>query len=202
VSGPDDQTLAFYEKDASKYLDARPDAVSPFLDSFLVLLPTGATVLELGCGGGRDAQNMIERGFDVDPTDGAASMAERAAAKLGRPVRILRFDELDARHAYDAVVAINALLHVPRTELTGILTRVWNALKPGGWHFANYKSCGTEARDDHGRYYNHPTRTQIERHYRAAGNWNSLSFDEAMSGGHLNKASPVVTVTSQKAALG
>ena len=54
MSGSEDQTLAFYEKEASKYLNARPDFASPFVDGFLNLLPAGATILELGCGGGSD----------------------------------------------------------------------------------------------------------------------------------------------------
>ncbi len=199
MSGSEDQTLAFYEKDASTYLNARPDFVSPFLDGFLDLLPAGATILELGCGGGRDALHMIERGFDVDPTDGAASMVEHAAFNIGRPVRLMRYSELDTHNAYDAVVAINALLHVPRKELTGILMRVWHALKPGGWHFANYKACGTEAFDDFGRYYNHLTRADVEMYYRAAGNWETLALGETMSAGHLNKAAPVITITAKKA---
>jgi hypothetical protein len=35
-------------------------------------------------------------GFDVDPTDGTPEIARKAEERLGRSVRVMRFDELDA----------------------------------------------------------------------------------------------------------
>ena len=75
---------------------------------------------------------MLDRGFDVDPTDGVPAMAAEAETLLGRPVRIMRFDELEAAAAYDGIVALASLLHVPRDDLAGVLARIWRALKPGG----------------------------------------------------------------------
>ena len=110
MTGFDQLTLDFYAGQASEYLGHRPEHINRELVDFLALLSPGARILELGCGGGTDAAYMIEQGFDVDPTDGVAAMARAAEERLGRPVRVMRFDELDAVEDYDAVIANASLL--------------------------------------------------------------------------------------------
>jgi SAM-dependent methyltransferase len=92
----DSVTLDFYSASAAVYVASGARGVSRNLPSFLDLLPSGARILELGCGGGRDAEAMIAAGFDVDPTDGTPEIARKAEERLGRRVRVMRFDELDA----------------------------------------------------------------------------------------------------------
>ena len=48
-------------------------------------------------------------------------MARQAEAQLGRPVRVMRFEELDERQAYDGVWANACLLHAPFPPLPGVL---------------------------------------------------------------------------------
>lgn len=144
MSDFDPATLAFYAKEAPIYTASGPDGASRHLPAFLDRLSPGARILELGCGGGYDALFMAKCGFDVDATDGTAEIAAQAAMRLGRPVRVMRFDELDCITEYDAVIASASLLHVPRAGLPGILQRIWTALTPGGWHLASFKGGGSE----------------------------------------------------------
>jgi SAM-dependent methyltransferase len=192
-------TLAFYAAEATSYTSVRPDSVAPHLSAFLNRLPPGATILELGCGGGRDAHYMIERGFAVDPTDGVAEMAAQAEARLGRPVRVMRFDELDAEERYDAVVANASLLHVPQDALPHILARIWRALKPGGWHLASYKTGGPAGYDELGRYYNRPSKAQAEAMYREAGGWSTYQVEESSEPGYFGKPSAWLKIVARKA---
>jgi SAM-dependent methyltransferase len=198
----DPDTLAFYEGGAAHYVTARPDGIDLHLSAFLDGLAPGASILELGCGGGRDAAHMIARGFAVDLTDGVAAMARQAEAWLGRPVRVMRFDELEAVDLYDAVVASASLLHVPSAGLPDILRRVWRALKPGGLHIASYKTGGVEGYDEHGRYYNQPSRDDLEQAYRRGGDWLSLEIEEYMGAGHFSKPSAWLQIVVRKAMKG
>jgi len=75
---------------------------------------------------------MLADGFKVRATDGSPEMAAIASRRLGQSVDAMRFDELDAREAYDGVWASACLLHVPREELAGVLGRIRRALKPDG----------------------------------------------------------------------
>lgn len=195
----DPKTLAFYAAEASVYVKARPEECACHLSAFLDLLPLGGSILELGCGGGIDAAYMIERGFVVDPTDGVPAMTVEAEVRLGRPVRLMRFDELEAHAAYDAVVANASLLHVPRECLPDILTRIWRALKPAGWHLASYKTGGDEGYDELGRYYNRPSAALAEAFYRGAGDWAVYDVEESFEPGYVGKPSAWLKINARKA---
>lgn len=196
----DPATLAFYACEAPVYIASGKGGVSRWLSDFAEALPAGARILELGCGGGRDAEAFQSLGFDITPTDGAAAMAAKAEERLGRPVRVMRFDELADICAYDAVWANASLLHVPRDALASVLARVFAALKPGGLHFANYKAGGTAGRDSLGRYFNYPDRETLTAIYADAAPWNILSVEDYIGGGYEGGQGPWLAITVQKPA--
>lgn len=195
----DPTTLAFYASEAPVYAASGPGGIGRHLDPFLERLAAGALILELGCGSGRDAAHMETLGFRVEPTDGVPEMAAQAETRLGRPVRVMRFDELDAVEAYDGVVAAYSLLHVPRGGLVGVLERVWRALKPGGWHVATYKTAGGEGRDRLGRYYNYPSETELRGFYTEAGDWSVVETETGEGRGYEGGESRFVIITLRKA---
>ena len=199
VATHDAATLRFYAGEAEAYA-ARFTQASDHLTRFLALLPPGGRVLELGCGAGRDAAAMIAGGFDVDATDGTPALAAQATKRLGRPVRVLRFGELDAEAEYDGVWAEACLLHVPRAGLPEVLARIRRALKPGGVHAATYKATGAEGRDRFGRLYNQLTAAEVLEAYQAAGAWEVLALGETTGGGYDGVEVPWVAITVRRAA--
>ena len=181
----DEATLQFYGRNAASYA-AWAKAPSARLIDFLGLLPPGGSILELGCGSGHHSAEMLARGFTVRVTDGSSEMAEIASRRLNHPVEAMLFDELDEHEAFDGVWASACLLHAPRNELAGILTRIHRALKADGVFYASYKIGEGEGRDSLGRYYNYPSPAWLQATYAAAGKWRPLkseiseikSFDE------------------------
>jgi SAM-dependent methyltransferase len=181
----DEATLQFYGRNAASYA-AWAKAPSTRLIDFLGLLPPGGSILELGCGSGHHSAEMLARGFTVRVTDGSSEMAEIASRRLNHPVEAMLFDELDEHEAFDGVWASASLLHAPRNELAGILTRIHRALKADGVFYASYKIGEGEGRDSLGRYYNYPSPAWLQATYAAAGKWRPLkseiseikSFDE------------------------
>ena len=190
----DAATLRFYAERALVYTATRPDGVSRHLEGFLERLAPGARILELGCGDGRDSEAMLARGFDVDATDGVPAMARQAEARLGRPVRVMRFDELEARAAYDGILANASLLHAPRSALTDILSRIFTALRPGGVHLASFKGGDAEGRDGLGRYFNYLSADAVEAAYRGAANWEILSINDYVGGDYEGGQRPWVVI--------
>ncbi|QYJ06392.1 class I SAM-dependent methyltransferase [Qipengyuania flava] len=162
-------TIAYYEANAPRYTLSFGQAPSRHLDAFLDRLEPGARVLEIGCGGGRDSARILERGFDLDATDGTPAMVRKANERFDVGARVMRFDEIEAVEAYDAIWAHACLLHAARADLPGILDSLLTALRPGGWHFANYKLGTGEGRDPLGRLTNLPDEAWLERAYRTAG---------------------------------
>ena len=165
----DAATIAYYQANAPHYTLSFGQAPSHHLDAFLDRLAPGASVLELGCGAGRDSARIAERGFTLDATDGTPAMVRKANERFGIAARVMRFDELDAEETYDAVWAHACLLHVARADLPGVLASVHAALRANGLHFANYKLGSAEGRDPLGRLTNLPDEEWLELTYRAAG---------------------------------
>jgi SAM-dependent methyltransferase len=180
----DEKTLQFYSEFAPTYVASGAGGASRHLPGFLESLPARSRILELGCGGGRDAAAMIAAGHHVDPTDGVPEIARQAEELLQIPVRVMRFEELDAFEVYDAVWANASLLHVPRSALPSILTKIRDALKPGGLHHATYKGGGQEGRDRHGRYFNYLSPDELVQMYEHSGRWEILSVREYLGGGY------------------
>lgn len=197
----DQKTLRFYADEAPTYVASGPNGRSRHLENFLQRLAPNARVLELGCGGGIDAEYMLAQGFDVEPTDGVSQVAEKASTRLGRKVRVMRFDELDTFERYEAVWANASLLHVPRESLPGTLSLIWRALKPGGWHFGSYKGGGHEGRDSHDRYFNYMTSEELHLAYTKGLRWAEIELTEYEGGGFEGRSGPWVAVTVRKPAI-
>ena len=172
----DEATLQFYRRNAESYA-AWAKAPSMRLIGFLDLLPEGGSVLELGCGAGNHAAEMLSRGFALRATDGSPEMAAIASLRLNHPVETMRFDDLEESGAFDGVWASACLLHVPRDELGGILARIHRALKAGGVFYASFKSGDGDGRDSLGRYYNYVSSDWLRTAYASAGAWQCLSSD-------------------------
>lgn len=165
----DPDTIAFYQTRAPHWVFHPGERYSHQLDSFLDRLPAGAAVLELGCGGGRDAARIGERGFTVDATDGTPAVVKRANEAFNLGARVMAFHELDAEAAYAGVWAHASLLHAPRAALPDVLARIHRALVPGGWHFASFKLGDGEGRDLLGRLHNFPSPEWLIGLYLQAG---------------------------------
>jgi SAM-dependent methyltransferase len=197
VSAHDPQTLTFYDRDAEAYAERERPLPRRRLQAFMGCLSPRATILELGCGAGIDAAYLIERGFQVEATDGSPELAALAAKRLNRPVRVMLFDELDEAGRYDGVWANASLHHAPDEALPGILQRIHRALRPDGLFAASYKSGDGEGRDSLGRYYSFPTEGRLRAAYAAAG-WSDITLEHGEGRGYDGVPRPWLFVTAVK----
>ena len=177
-----DPTSSFYTHNAAVYAARERKLPRQRLDAFLDALSADAAILQLGCGGGQDAAYMLSRGFDVTPTDGSAELAKEAEERIGRSVRIMRFETLDDTGAFDGVWAEASLLHAPRSTLPAIFDRILRALKTNGIFHASFKAGEAEGHDKFGRYYNYPSAAWLEA-ILSAGGWKNIGVTEAVGGG-------------------
>ncbi len=195
----DKRTLDFYAQEAAAY-GVRSDKLgtSKSVTAFVAELPPGATVLDLGCGTGRDTLALIHAGLSVTAIDGSPEMAREAEKRIGTPVRVQLFEDLEDLNAFDGIWANASLLHVPRAGLPNVLARVYRALKPGGVLAASFKSGGTEGRDKLGRYYNYLTADEVTALLNAAGAWSTLELKEGRSTGYDGTESGWVVAFARK----
>lgn len=183
MTGRTEATEAFYANQAANYAsDTGIYPASPHLIRFAACVPAGGRVLELGCGSGRESAWMLAHGLDVHPTDGIAEMATEASTRLGIPVPVLPFDEIEAVAAYHGVWANACLLHVARVDLPGILQRIRRAMVPGGLFYSSYKAGDAEGVDRFGRYFNYPDESFLRACFGQG--WHSLEFEVADGSGY------------------
>ena len=178
-------TSSFYDDNAETYAARDRQLPTMRLDAFLENVSPAGKVLELGCGAGQDSAHMLAKGFDVTPTDGSPELALQAEKRLRRPVTVLRFQDLEAESEFDGIWAEASLLHVPRAELPGVLSRIRRALKPGAPLHASFKAGNAEGHDSLGRYYNYPSAEWLTELLVVCGWWD-ISIREADGGGYDN----------------
>lgn len=91
-----------------------------------------ASLLEVGAGTGHDSLYFQEQGLRVLCTDLSPAMVELCRAK-GLDARVADFLSLGVPPAsFDAVYALNCLLHVPTPDLPRVLEAIGEVLVPEG----------------------------------------------------------------------
>jgi len=92
-------------------------------------------LLELGAGTGQDSAFFAGHGLRVVATDLSPAMVARCREK-GLDARVMDFLHLDfPAGSFDAVYALNCLLHVPNPDLPAVLEVIASVLRPGGLFF-------------------------------------------------------------------
>ena len=107
---------------------------------FLPHLDPGSSILDAGCGSGRDSLAFKQKGFDVQAFDASEAMVEVASSQAQIPVRKLTFQEMDYDQEFDGIWACASLLHVPKQELRKVFSLLAKALKPKGFLYCSFKN--------------------------------------------------------------
>jgi SAM-dependent methyltransferase len=89
------------------------------------------SLLEIGAGTGLHGRFFADAGLDVVCTDLSAAMVAHCHAQ-GLVAVQQDFLHLDLGRQFDAVFAMNCLLHVPREDLPAVLSAIRPTLVPGG----------------------------------------------------------------------
>ena len=119
--------------------------VAALLNNITALPPF--TILDFGCGPGRDLITFTEQGHVAIGLEAAAPFAAMARTHSGCEVweqDFLMLDLPDAR--FDGIFANASLFHVPMQELPRVLRELRATLKPGGVLF----SSNPHGNDDEG----------------------------------------------------
>ena len=110
------------------------------------------TILDFGCGPGRDLKTFAGLGHVPIGLEGSARFVAMAREQ-GFEVWQQDFLKLDLpTHRFDGVFANASLFHVPRQELPRILLELRTTLKPGGVLFSSNPHGQNEEGWNRGRY--------------------------------------------------
>ena len=178
------RTLGHYNQNAEDFrAGTRDHDVSQNIEALLRAISGEPpfTILDFGCGPGRDLQVFRRLGHRAIGLDGAAQFVAMARADTGCEVWHQDFLQLDLPEAcFDGVFANASLFHVPGQELARVLRALHATLKPGGALFSSNPRGRNEEGwngDRYGAYHDLESWqlqltgvgfTEIEHYYRPA----------------------------------
>lgn len=102
--------------------------------------PSSAKVVEIGCGDGRDAKEIVKRTTDYLGFDISSELIKLARAHVPHA----KFEVADATkykfdEEIDIIFAFASLLHLDKSEVKQVLASAARALKPGGIFYISLK---------------------------------------------------------------
>ena len=168
-----ERTLQHYDQGAGDFWEGTRDHnVSQNVAALLQHIEGGPpfTILDFGCGPGRDLKVFAGLGHIAVGLEGAARFAAMARAYSGCEVWQQDFLKLSLPdHHFDGVFANAALFHVPGQELPRVLLELRTTLRPGGVLFSSNPHGHNEEGWNRGRYGAYHDLDSWRRYMSAAG---------------------------------
>lgn len=107
---------------------------TPYLgevELFQAWIPTGSSVLELGCGVGRITRVLLDRGYRVTAVDNSAEMLAHVPSKASRICADI--ETLALETTFNAAILASCLINIPDAAIRAMqLAKCREHLKPGG----------------------------------------------------------------------
>src|SRR2546429_379919 len=136
-----EMTIAYYDRMAEAYWDGTRDHdVSQNYASLLDAIENDPpySILDLGCGPGRDLRHFRSSGHDAVGLDGSKEFVAMARSYSGCEVLHQDFLAMELpKSRFDGVFANASLFHVPSQELPRVLLELFETLKPRGVLFCS-----------------------------------------------------------------
>lgn len=110
-------------------------------DQFVSYLGKGASVLDVGCGGGTKSNYFVIKGLSVMGIDFSEKMIDISS----REVPQARFQVLDVNdidkldESFDGIFMQAVLLHIPKKKVDKVLSKAVKKLNPGGYLYIAVK---------------------------------------------------------------
>jgi SAM-dependent methyltransferase len=166
-------TLAHYERTAESFrAGTRGHDVSQNIDTLLRHIEGNPpfSILDVGCGPGRDLKAFTQLGHVAIGLEGAAALAAMARDDSGCEVWEQDFLALDLpAERFDGVFANASLFHVPSQELPRVLRQLRVTLVPSGVLFSSNPRGHNEEGWNRGRYGVYHDLESWRRTMKAAG---------------------------------
>ena len=166
-------------------------------NKFVSFLKSDSLVLDIGCGAGVKSKYLLGKGLKVVGIDFSEKMIEIAK----REVPDARFYVMDIKdlsglqETFDGILAQAVLLHIPKKEVTSVISGLKAKLNDGGYLYVAVKEKRPEgkeeevlAEDDYGyryeRFFSYFTLSEV-REYLATAKM-QICYENVAQTGHTN----------------
>lgn len=157
------KTLDYYENNSSnlakRYESAKVDNIHMLL---LKTFPTNSHLLEIGCGSGRDADFLYNKGYDIIAIDGSKEMITEAKQchpeLIGKLKTVIIPDQLHFESSsFDGVYSIATMMHLDKDEINCTFEKIAMMLKTNGKFLFSVSlqrdDVDDQGKDEKGRYF-------------------------------------------------
>lgn len=152
----------WYNDNANRYFESTVALdMSSLYQSLQPYFQPGQSLLDIGCGSGRDSLYWAKQGCEVHAIDTSDALITLAQQQHGHQPA-LTFDtmnilDLPLIHMYDNMMANASLLHIPESHYRDLFQHFDQHLQPGGHFYASWK-VEEGGFDAQGRFFNnYPT---------------------------------------------
>ena len=158
-----EKNIAYYNTNAQIFVESTRNVdFSNIQTKFLDKLYKEATILDFGCGSGRDTKYFLDQGYTVEAIDGSEELCKLASTYTSIPVKHMLFQDLQEVNKYDAIWACSSILHLPYAELVDVMKKMATALKDNGLIYTSFKYGNFEGMRN-GRYFIDMTEDSLEK---------------------------------------
>lgn len=135
---------------------------------FLPKVTDSGSILDAGCGSGRDTKAFGDLGYKVTAFDGSERMAMLASKYTGLCVKKMLFEDIAWVDRFDGIWACASLLHLNKNDFISVGKLLNRALKKNCPIYMSFKYGNQEYTKD-GRYFQCYDEAQLSEHLNKIG---------------------------------
>ena len=156
------QTIDYYNKNSEKFYNNTVHIdLSELYSKFLRHIPDNGSILDLGCGSGRDSLYFLEKGYIVTSVDASEEMVRLSSELTGQKSHCMNMQDIEFKNEFNGIWACASLLHVDKGSTENLLSNLGKALKTDGCLYASYKyGDGAQIKGD--RFFNNYDESTFE----------------------------------------
>lgn len=156
--------MDYYRVNAEKYFETTRNAdMKDACNRFLKYLEKGSSILDIGCGSGRDAAYFKKMGYmaeGLEPSEELAALAEKYS---GVNIYCSPVQDFVPEKRYEGLFACASLLHLKEEEILDFFKRIGDFAVPGAYIYASGKSGISTGLASDGRYFTEFTEELLQK---------------------------------------
>lgn len=149
----ENSTIEYYNQNSDVYINGTFNVnMNHLYNEFEKYLSIGDSILDVGCGSGRDSKYFLQKKYKVISIDASREMCERAKLITNNEVIQMKAENINFEDEFQAIWACASLLHVSKNKMLKTMVKIMAALKDNGIFYGSWK-YGTAERHFKGRYF-------------------------------------------------
>lgn len=149
-----DNTINFYNENSKEYNENTINIeMKDVYDEFLKSIPNKGSILDCGCGSGRDSVYFQDKNYLVTSFDASEELVNLAKKNNVKNVTKETFDSFYTNKKYDGIFFMASLLHLNPEEFNKTLLKFKKYLKQNGTMYISLKEGNNEGKIINGRYF-------------------------------------------------